>query len=138
MVTLRIGLVSVLAAGGGSFPDWDAVADGDLLGADEDVLDEQPQDALAVFGGGGGGVAAELGEEALEVVGELEVGVAVGELGIQGVDLAAQARFAGAQGGHAGAQLVDGDQLLLERPDHGADRCGGPGEREFQAARAGG
>src|SRR5712691_10622926 len=132
MVTLRIGLLGWLPAGRGRFPDRDSVADGDLLGADEDVLDEQSQDALAFFGGGGAGVSAELGEEAFEVVGEPEVGVAVGELGVQGADLGAQARFAGAQGGHAGAELVDGDQLLLECFDHGADRCGGPGEREFQ------
>src|SRR5712691_5241182 len=132
MVTLRIGLLGWLPAGRGPFPDRDSVADGDLLGADEDVFDEQSQDALAFFGGGGAGVSAELGEEAFEVVGEPEVGVAVGELGVQGADLGAQARFAGAQGGHAGAELVDGDQLLLECFDHGADRCGGPGEREFQ------
>ena len=78
-------------------PDGDAVPDGDLLGADEDVLDEQPQHALAVVDGGGGGVAAQLGEEAFQVVGELEVGVAVGGLGVEGVDLAAQAGLAGAQ-----------------------------------------
>jgi len=35
------------------------VPDGDLLRADEDVLDEQPQDALAFFDGGVGGVAAQ-------------------------------------------------------------------------------
>src|ERR1022692_1887095 len=35
MVTLRIGLLGWLSAGRGSFPDGDAVADGDFLGADE-------------------------------------------------------------------------------------------------------
>ena len=75
-------------------------------------LTSSAQDALAVFDGGGGGVAAQLGEEAFEVAGELEVGVPVGGLGVEGVDLAAQARLAGAQVRHAGAQLVDGDQLL--------------------------
>jgi hypothetical protein len=58
------------------------VADGDLLGSDEDVFDEQPQDALPLGGAGGGGLAAQLGEEAVEVVGELEVGVPVGGLGV--------------------------------------------------------
>src|SRR5712691_3673724 len=97
MVTLRVGLFGGLSAGLGPVPDRDAVADGDLLGADKDVFDEQPEHALAFFGGGGGGIAAELCEEAFEVVGELEVGVAVGELGVQGIDLGAQAGFAGAQ-----------------------------------------
>jgi hypothetical protein len=45
------------------------VADGEFLGADEDVLDEGAQDALAVLGGGGGRVGAEPGEEAFEVAG---------------------------------------------------------------------
>ena len=58
-------------------------------GADEDVLDEQPQYPLAVFDGGGGGVATQLGEEAFQVAGEGEVGVPVGGLGVEGVDLAA-------------------------------------------------
>ena len=54
-VTLRVGGV-VVAAAAGWFPDGDAVADGEFVGSDEDVLDESAQDALAVFGGGGGGV----------------------------------------------------------------------------------
>jgi hypothetical protein len=110
------------------------MADGDLLGTDQDVFDEQPQYALALFGGGGAGVAAQLGEEAFQVVGELEVALAVGGLGVQGADLGAQACFAGAQAGHAGAEFVDGDQLLLERLDHDGDRGAGLGEREFQVS----
>ena len=39
-VTLRVGGV-VVAAAAGWFPDGDAVADGEFLGADEDVLDER-------------------------------------------------------------------------------------------------
>ena len=73
MVTLRIGSGVALAGAGAAWPGGDAVPDGDLFRADEDVLDEQPQDALAVFDGGGGGVAAQLGEEAFQVIGELEV-----------------------------------------------------------------
>jgi hypothetical protein len=42
MVTLRIGgVVVVTAAGGGVVDDGDAVSDGDVLGADEDVFDDQ-------------------------------------------------------------------------------------------------
>src|SRR6266702_162038 len=136
MVTLRVGAGGFLIAGG-AFPDGDAVPDGDLLGSDEDVLDEQPQHALAFGDARVLGVAAELGEEAFQVVGELEVGVAVGELGVDGAGLAAQARFAGPQGGHPGAQLVDGDQLFLECLDHPGDRGGILGLREFQALAGG-
>ena len=84
------------------FPDRDAVADGEFLGSDEDVLDDGAQDALAVLGGGGGRAAAEPGEEALEVAGELEVGVAVGGLGVEGGDLVLQAGLPGAEGGQCG------------------------------------
>ncbi|MDX3763648.1 hypothetical protein [Streptomyces sp. AK02-04a] len=103
---------------GGALTHGDAVPDGDLLGADEDVLDEEPQDALALRDLGCPGIVAELGEEAFEIVSELEVGVAVGELGVQRVELAAQVAFPGPQAGHPGPQLVDGDQLFLERLDH--------------------
>jgi hypothetical protein len=132
-VTLRVGCV-VVAAAAGWFPDRDAVADGDLLGADEDVLDDGAQDALAVLDGGGGGAAAEPAEEALEVAGEPEVGVAVGRLGVEGGDLVLQAGLAGAEGGHAGAELVDGDELLGERGDHRGDRLAGLGEGLLELA----
>src|ERR1700726_96062 len=110
-ITLRVSGV-VVAAAAGWFPDGDAVADGDFLGSDEDVLDEGAQDPLAVLGGGGGGALAEPGEEALEVAGELQVGVAVGGLGVEGGDLVFQAGLAGAEVWHAGAELVDGQELL--------------------------
>src|SRR6266702_7956771 len=69
MVTLRIGSGVVLPGARAAWPGGDAVPDSDLLGADEDVLDEQPQHPLAVFDGGGGCVAAQLGEEAFQVAG---------------------------------------------------------------------
>jgi hypothetical protein len=129
LVTLRVGFGVVLAGSGAVAPGGYAVPDDDFPGSDEDVLDEEPQDALAFFDSGGGGISAELGEEAFEVAGELEVGVPVGGLGVDGVDLAAEVSFACAQVRDAGAELVDGDQLLGERPDHRSDRCGGLGER---------
>jgi hypothetical protein len=73
-VTLRVGCGVVVAAAAGWFPDRDAVADGELVGADEDVLDDGAQDALAVPGSGRSRVLPEPGEEALEVAGQLEVG----------------------------------------------------------------
>ncbi|MFC5204138.1 reverse transcriptase domain-containing protein [Streptomyces kaempferi] len=78
-VTLRSVLVLMLAVVGVVFAHGDAVADGDLLGADEHVLDEESQDALALGNLGAFGVVVELGEEAFEVVGKLEVGVPVGD-----------------------------------------------------------
>ena len=128
MVTLRVGIRLALSAAWAGSTGRDAVADGDLLGADEDVFDEQPQHALAFFGAGGG-VAAQLGEEAFEVIGELEVGVAVGELGVQGAELAS---LAGAQVRHPGAQLADGDQLLGVGLDHRGDPGARPGQAELQ------
>ena len=98
-VTLRVGGV-VVAAAADWFPDRDAVADGYLLGADEDVLDDGAQDALPVLDGCGGRVPAEAGEEAFEVAGEPDVGVAVGGLGVEGGDLVFSARSRG-RGGRA-------------------------------------
>src|SRR3954464_13338474 len=131
MFTLRVGGVG-LCVGCGAFAQWDAVPDGDLLGSDEDVLDEQFEHPAAFVEGGGLGPGVQLGEEAVQVGGEGEVGLAVGELGIQRVDLVAQVGLPGAQVGHAGAQLVDGDQLLAERFDHAGDVFGGGGQRVLQ------
>jgi RNA-directed DNA polymerase len=69
MVTLRVRLGVVLAGAGAASAGGDAVADGDLLGSDEDVFDQQPQYALAVFDGGLGGAGAQPGQEAFQVVG---------------------------------------------------------------------
>jgi hypothetical protein len=89
MVTLRVGAVGVLGVVGGAFPDGDAVSDGDFVGSDEDVFDEQSQHALAFLDVGGLGVGVESGEEAFEVGGEGEGGPAVGELAVEGLDLVA-------------------------------------------------
>src|SRR6185312_15723366 len=102
MVTLRVGVVGVLGVVGGAFPDGDAVPDGDLVGSDEDVFDEQAQYASAFFDGGEFRLGVELGEETFEVRGEGEVGLVVGELGVQCLDLVAQVASLGAEFGHAG------------------------------------
>jgi hypothetical protein len=132
MFTLRVGVAGVVGVVGDAFAQRDAVPDGDLLGSDEDVLDEQLEHSAAFVDGGGLGPGVQLGEEAVQVGGEGEVGLAVGELGIQCVDLVAQVGLPGAQVGHAGAQLVDGDQLLAERFDHAGDAVGGGGQRILQ------
>src|SRR5690242_6102789 len=94
IVTLRVGLGVALSDAAGAGAGGDAVPDGDLLRADEDVLDEELEDVALVVCAGGGGPAAQLGEEAVQVVGELEVGVLVGCLGVERVQLAAQVRLA--------------------------------------------
>ena len=116
---------SVCCAVGQAFADRDAVSDGDLVGADEDIFDQQPQHALAFFDDGDLGFAVELGEEAFQVGSEREVAVTVGELGVECLDLVAQVGFSGSQVGHSGAHLLDRDQLLAERLDHRGD----PGPR---------
>ncbi|MFI6360074.1 reverse transcriptase domain-containing protein [Streptomyces sp. NPDC050743] len=132
-VTLCIGGVVLSITLGGPFSDGDTVSDRDLFGADEDVFDQEPQDALPFGDLGCGGVGAELGEEAFQVVGEFEVGVAVGELGFKSVELAAEVGLAGSQVGHPGAQFVDGDQLFLVGLDHAGDGGGGLGQGQLEA-----
>jgi hypothetical protein len=100
---LHVGTAGVRGVATGVFADRDAVADGDLVGADEDVFDEQAQDALAFFDGGDFGLGVELGEESFEVAGQGEVGVAVGELAVKCLDLVAQVGFSCSEVWHAGA-----------------------------------
>src|SRR5258708_40045644 len=93
LVTLRIDMGVVLAGGGAVPACGDAVPDGDLLGSDEDVLDQQPQYPLAFGDGGGGGLVAELGEEAFAGGGAVEGGLRGGWLGGGGGELGVHALF---------------------------------------------
>jgi hypothetical protein len=67
----------------------DGVSDGDLVvvAADQDFADDEPQDALLVVEGELVEAVAEPGEEALQGVGELEVGLGVVQLGVERVEL---------------------------------------------------
>src|SRR6476661_1424133 len=91
---LRVGVGAVVGPAARVVSYRDGVADGDLVGADEYVLDEQAQDPLALGDGRCGGLAAQPGEEVFEVVGELEIDLPVGELAFKDVDLVTQARLA--------------------------------------------
>src|SRR6266581_7585168 len=120
---LRV-VVAVRADGGGCggvASCGDGVTDHDLAGADQDFLHEQAQDALAVPDGCGDRGFAEGGQEALEVAGELEVDLAVGDLGVEGLGLVAQADLAAAQIGHPGTELVKGDEVFLVGADQPGD-----------------
>jgi hypothetical protein len=89
------------------------VADRDLVLADEHLADEQSHDLLALLDRQLLCVGAEARAEALERLGELEVALGVVQLGIERVELGLQGRFALAQPGGAGAQLIERDQLFL-------------------------
>src|SRR3954453_17605871 len=66
MDTVRVGGWVVVSGGGDVSADRDAMPDDDLLGADEDVFDQQPQDTLAFGCGGFVDAAVQAGEEAFE------------------------------------------------------------------------
>jgi hypothetical protein len=71
------------------------VADDHALGADEDLPDDQAEHALTLGDRGGVGLVAQAAEEALQGLGELEVGRLVDELGVEGVELGAQGLLLG-------------------------------------------
>ena len=133
MVVLQVGTVGAFGVTGGAFPDRDAVSDGDLVGSDEDVLDEQSEHPLALVHRGDLGVGVELSEKTLQIGGEGEVGLAVGELGVESINLVVQVGFSRAQVGHPGAQFVDSNQLLAVGLDHAGDRGGRLGQRGVEA-----
>jgi hypothetical protein len=89
MVTLRIAAAGLAGAVGGAWASRDAVADGDVLGSDEDVFDDEPQDSLAFVDVDGVGAVVEFGEEGFDVGGQAEEKVAVGLLALECVDLVA-------------------------------------------------
>jgi hypothetical protein len=78
----------------------DRVADDDALGTDEDLFDHAAQHFLAGFDSGGVGRVAQLGEEAVQTLGQLEVAVAVEELRLERRQGCLQAGLFGPQLGH--------------------------------------
>ncbi len=103
----------------------------DLLRADKHVLDEQAQYTSTIGDLRALRVLAELGKEAIKIGCESEIKITVSDLTLQRVELAAQVRFPSPQLRHSSTELIDGHELLLECPDHTADRGGGLREREL-------
>ena len=62
-----------------------------------------------------------------------QVCLTVGELALQGVELAAQVRLAGPHAWHPAPQLVDGDQLFLICLDHAGDAGAGLVQGQLEA-----
>jgi hypothetical protein len=118
---LRVGVGAALGGAGWVVSDRDGVPDCDLVGSDVDILNEQPQDALAFGDCCRRGLVPQSCEEVLEVVGEGEVDLSVGELCVECVDLLAQAGFTAAQFRHPGPEFIQGDQLLLVGADEPFD-----------------
>jgi hypothetical protein len=105
------------------------VSDGDvvLLAADEDFAHDEAEDALLLMHGELVEAVGEASEEALERLGELEVGLGVVQLAFEGDELRGERALALAQLGHPLAQLLERDQLLLigldQAPGAGAHAC---------------
>ena len=79
------------------------MADRDVVGADQDVADDESDDLLALGDGEVLGVGGEPCAEAFECLGELEVGLGVVQFGLERVELGLQGGLAFAQFGAAGA-----------------------------------
>src|ERR1039458_1184694 len=120
------------ACGGG-----DRVADGDrvVVSADQDFADDKSQDALLFVEVQLVEAVGETAEEALEGVGEFEVGLGVVQLGVERVELGAECGLALAQAGHPGAQLVDREELFLVGLDQAGDGALGAGDVRVGALR---
>jgi len=89
------------------------VADCDVVVADQDFSEDESNFLLALLDGQALGVVGEPGAEAVECLGELEVGLGVVQLGVERVELRLDRGLAFAQLGCAGAEFVDRDELFL-------------------------
>lgn len=111
----------------------DGVADDDPLRPDQDLFDHAPQYLLTIFDRRRLGCVAQPGEELLQVLGQLKVGLAVEELCVQRRERTGQAGLLRAKVGHLGTQLVEGEQVLLVGLHETFDALGGSGEFELEA-----
>jgi hypothetical protein len=128
----------VVGARGGR--DRVADRDGVVVSADEDFADDESQDSLLAGDVELVEAVGETAEEAVDRVGELEVGGGVVQLGVEAVELGLQGGLARAQGGHPVAELIERDQLFLVGLDQSGGGLLGAGEVAFErlaAARCG-
>lgn len=103
------------------------MADDHALWSQADLPHDQSNDLLSFVDRRTVDLLTESGEEALEVLGQGQVGLVVKELRVERVELRAQRRLLPAQLGHPGSELVEGKQTLLvglEEPGHGRARAG--------------
>ena len=70
------------------------MADCDVVFADQDLADDEPDDLLALFDGQVLAAVGEARAETIECLGELEVGLGVGQLGVERVQLRLESGFA--------------------------------------------
>ena len=81
--------------------------------ADQDILDKQPDDPLALLNIHGLGALLQPGEKTCQGFGEFQPGFLFPRLADDGLPFSAGSLFLFSQLGHARAQLVDGDQVFL-------------------------
>ncbi len=112
------------------------MADGDVVLADQDLADDEPDDLLALLDGQVLAVVGEAGAEAVERLGELEVGLGVVQLGVERVQLRLENGFALAQLRGAGAELVERDQLFLVAVEQASQRILRAGEIPLERVTA--
>jgi hypothetical protein len=72
----------------------------------------------------GGGLVFQSGKEVLDVVGEGQIDFPVGELGVEGFDLLAEAGCAVAEFGHPGSKFIQANQLFVRASVEGSILAG--------------
>ena len=114
------------------------MADGDVVVADQDLAHDEPHDLLTLLDREIRCVRREAGAERVKRLGQLEVGLGVVQLAVQRVELGAQRRLTATQFGHAGAEFLERDQLLLVAVDQSAQRILRTGQVALEPVAAAG
>jgi len=112
------------------------VTDGDVVVAEQDLVNDESDDLLALLDRESVCVVGEAGAERVERFGQLEIGLGVVQFGVEGVQLCAQRRLTSAELRHAGAEFLERDQLLLVAVDQSAQRILRTGEVALEAFAA--
>jgi hypothetical protein len=98
------------------------------LGSHLDLFDHQPPYALAIGHIERFGSIVELGQEALEALGERDVRLRIQQLGVERRELVLDGHFAMSERRHTSPELVERNQLLLIRLDQSRERCPDAGQ----------
>jgi hypothetical protein len=114
------------------------VADGDVVVAEQDLVDDEAHDLLALLDREVLCVVGEARAERVERLGQFEIGLGVVQFVVEGVQLGAQGRLTPTQFGHTGAKFLQRDQLLLVAVDQSAQRILRTGQVALEPVAAAG
>ena len=116
---------------------WHRVPNDHRIRVDENFADHESQNSLPFADRGVRGAVAQVREEALKVLGQLEVDFLAGQSAVEGFDLGGEVPLLLPQIGHASAKLIQGNQVRFVGHQEALDGRSHPAQFDLQVRAPG-